>query len=79
MVGVDYKSCPDDDEYNTYEIFDNMEEAVNFANDIENKDYKAKTKIFVADFSKSRIYKENKGWNYDDVSDTYYNRTDIRV
>lgn len=58
----------------SYEIFDNILEAISFA-----KKEKVKN-AFVADFNTDRLFKEKNGeWNYEDFADTYNGRKDIEL
>jgi len=72
MIGVEY-SNENEIEHSTYEIFDSLQDAVDFAeqDDIIVKYY------FVADFNKDRIYREDGGWNYEDFSDTIILKTNL--
>ena len=65
MYAVEYKT----DSSSTYEIFENYEYALAFANSNENSMF-----LFVADFNKDRIYLDCGTWNYDDFADTFINQ-----
>lgn len=65
MYGVEYKTGST----STYEIFDNYNEALAFANSNENSMF-----LFTADFNKDLIYKDGDSWNYEDYADTFINQ-----
>lgn len=79
MAGVEY--IPEDKKDNgiindsTYEIFPTLDDAFAFAKRIGKLNV---LQVFVADFNRKRVFKENKYWNYEDCSDTYTNRVKIR-
>ena len=74
MYGVEYKT----DSSSTYEIFENYEDALAFANSNENAMF-----LFTAEFNKDRIYLDiyldNISWNYDDFADTFINQEIIKT
>lgn len=70
MYAVEYKTGSG----STYEIFENYDGALGFANSNENAMF-----LFTADFSKERIYLDGETWNYDDFSDTFINQEIIET
>jgi len=70
MYGVEYKT----DSRSTYEIFQNYDDAVVFANSNENNIF-----LFTAEFNEDRIYLDGGSWNYDDFSDTFINQEIIEI
>lgn len=70
MYAVEYKTDSD----STYEIFENYNDALSFANSNENSIF-----LFTADFNKERIYLDGVTWNYDDFSDTFINQKIIET
>jgi len=70
MYAVEYKT----DSGSTYEIFENYEYALAFANSNENSMF-----LFSADFNNERIYLDGETWNYDDFADTYINQEIIET
>ncbi len=69
MIAVEYYdeyiSHDDDNNHLTFEIFETMSEAYNFAATVK---YNTS---FVADFNTKHIFKEEGKWNYEDVSILY--------
>ena len=70
MYAVEYKV----DSSSTYEIFENYDDALAFANNNENAMF-----LFTADFNKYRIYLDGETWNYDDFADTFINQEIIET
>lgn len=66
------------DNHSTYEIFPSLKKALDFADELKNwKGVHIPLYIFRAYFNKDRIFFEDKGWNYEDFSDTIISETEI--
>lgn len=66
------------DTHSTYEIFPSLKDALNFAEELKNwKGVHIPLYIFRAYFNKDRIYFEDRGWNYEDFSDTILSEAEI--
>jgi hypothetical protein len=76
-VGVDYRTDIEDESLTTFEIFDNITEAYEFANTLklwQNRRY------FIADFNRDDVFLEKDGqWNYDDNAGLYDFYTPIEL
>jgi len=72
MIGVEYYNTDntnplDEDATTTFNIFESIEDAWTFTKE---KNINA-ISMFIADFNKHCIFKEEGGWNYDDVSSLF--------
>ena len=68
MYGIEYKT----ESSSTYEIFENYDEALSFANSNENSMF-----MFTAEFNEDLIYEDGELWNYEDFNETFINQNII--
>jgi len=69
MIAVEYFDeyilKGNDNNHSTFEIFETIKEAYDFASTVKYKE------SFIADFNMKYVYKEDKNWNYEDNSALY--------